>query len=130
MGDDKFYYKMRPYSYLYDGVLYEEKNDAHLAWGNITSAFRWNHQFSNKLFSNLIATYSHYDFNVRNYQETIQTSDTGVFRNIMGVEYLSGIDDWAVKLDFDYLPSPNHYVKFGAHYTYHTFKPGATSLIN
>tara|TARA_Y100001954_G_scaffold55795_2_gene60012 strand:- start:1846 stop:4209 length:2364 start_codon:yes stop_codon:yes gene_type:complete len=127
MGDDKFYYKMRPYSYLYDGVLYEEKNDAHLAWGNITSAFRWNHQFSNKLFSNLTATYSHYDFNVRNYQETIQTSDTGVLRNIMGVEYLSGIDDWAVKLDFDYLPSPNHYVKFGAHYTYHTFKPGATS---
>jgi hypothetical protein len=40
------------------------------------------------------------------------------------MEYLSGIDDWAGKLDFDYLPSPSHYVKFGIGNIYHTFKPG------
>ena len=34
-----------------------------LEYGNITSTFRWNHLFSEKLFSNTILTYSRYSFN-------------------------------------------------------------------
>ncbi|MBT7039974.1 MAG: TonB-dependent receptor, partial [Bacteroidetes bacterium] len=63
-GDDKFYLKQKPYSYLYDGVLFTESSDAGLGWGNLTSALRWNHQFNNKLFSNLSLTYSQYDFDI------------------------------------------------------------------
>ena len=31
-------------------------------------------------------------------------------------------------MDFDYLPNPNHYVKFGLSDTYHTFYPGQMEL--
>ncbi|HIF15180.1 MAG TPA: TonB-dependent receptor, partial [Bacteroidetes bacterium] len=126
-GDDKFYYKVKPYSYLYDGVLYEDRMDADLAWGNITGALRWNHQFSNKLFSNMTATYSHYDFHISDYRESIVTDQGQINSEIFGIKYLSGIDDWTGKMDFDYLPDPDHYIKFGAHYIFHTFRPGATS---
>ena len=126
-GEDKFYYKVKPYSYLYDGVLYEDKMEADLAWGNVTSALRWNHQFNNKLFGNFTATYSHYNFHISNYQESIITDQGQVSSEIFSIKYLSGIDDWSGKIDFDYLPDPNHYIKFGGQYIYHTFRPGATS---
>ena len=42
--------------------------------------------------------------------------------------YFSGIEDYGAKIDFDYLPNPNHYIRFGANYTYHTFSPGAMEL--
>ena len=38
--------------------------------------------------------------------------------------YFSGINDVAGKIDFDFLPSPDHYVRFGANAILHTFKPG------
>ena len=28
--------------------------------------------------------------------------------------YFSGIEDYGTKIDFDYLPSPEHHVRFGA----------------
>ena len=122
-GDDKFYLKQKPYSYLYDGVLFTESSDAGLGWGNLTSALRWNHQFNNKLFSNLSLTYSQYDFDIHSNES--QVFDT--VNQSYSMQYLSGINDIAGKLDFDYLPGPNHFVKFGANAIYHTFKPGATA---
>ena len=38
------------------GFLYEDKMEADLAWGNVTSALRWNHQFNStfwKFYRNL-----------------------------------------------------------------------------
>ena len=42
---------------------FTSENDFGLDWGNITSSLRWNHLFSNKLFSNTTLTYSKYQFN-------------------------------------------------------------------
>jgi len=42
------------------------------------------------------------------------------------IGYKSGIEDITFKLDFDYLPHPNHDVKFGVEHTYHTFRPGVS----
>jgi len=117
----------KPSSYSYDGIIYEEKINANLGWGNLTAAFRWNHRLSNKMFSNLTLTYSQYKFFVKFLGEQIATSATGITTNIFSLKYLSGINDWAAKIDFDYLPAPNHYIKFGLSNIYHTFKPGATS---
>ncbi|MBL6964493.1 MAG: TonB-dependent receptor [Bacteroidetes bacterium] len=124
MGDDKFYLTQKPYSYLYDGVLFTESADAGLGWGNLTSALRWNHQFSNKLFSNLSITYTQYDFDVHEEESHAQ----GPVNESFSMKYVSGINDLAAKLDFDFLPNPNHFVKFGANAIYHTFKPGATAI--
>ena len=48
--------------------------------------------------------------------------------SFFGFEYFSGIYDWSLKYDFDYIPSPQHYLKFGVGATYHTFEPGATQF--
>lgn len=125
-GDDKFYQKQKPYSYLYDGVVFTDKSEANLGWGNITSALRWNHQFNSKLFSNTSLTYSNYKFSVKDYMENIREDDTGVTKEINSLKYFSGIEDFAGKIDFDYLPSPDHYVRFGLNNIYHTFKPGVS----
>lgn len=42
-------------------------------------------------------------------------------------DYRSGIHDWSFHTDFDYMPVPDHHVKFGVSYLYHTFRPEVTT---
>ncbi len=93
-------------------------------WGNLITALRWNNQISPKLFMNTTLTYS--DFQtvfLAEEKEVLKDTTNGFF-----VKYKSGIRDLAAKLDFDYIPSPNHYVKFGASYINHTYFPGAINF--
>lgn len=100
---------------------------AGLDWGNITSALRWNRMWSNKLFSNTTVTYSRYKFNTGFGAEQIDVLDNGQReRTAAAFEYISGIEDFAGKIDFDYIPSPNHYIRFGAGITNHKFEPGVS----
>jgi outer membrane cobalamin receptor len=127
-GSDKFYLKQDPYTYLFDGDLFTEESNSGLGWGNVTSALRWNHQFSNKLFSNTTLTYSQYNFKVNEFMQEIAETDSGTFSEVNSLEFLSGIEDFAAKIDFDYIPDPDHYIRFGISNTYHTFKPGASTI--
>ncbi len=99
-----------------------------LGYGNITSMLRWNHLFSEKLFSNTTLTYSRYSF----YTDFgLSASQSNVFGNELvdiNFGYLSGIEDIGGRIDFDYAPNPNHDIKFGASYTHHHFFPGETDL--
>ena len=124
MGQDKFYNNVKPYEYLYDGTVYTEESKAGLQWGNIISALRWNHQWNKKLFSNTAITYSNYDFDVHQFQQKITKSDSGTNTEMNSLKYFSGIEDVLAKVDFDFLPNPNHYIRFGVSNIYHTFKPG------
>ncbi len=90
-------------------------------WGNVTAAFRWNYMITNKLFANTTITHSRYKFD-------FDTEFEDVFNNTrdkFSARYFSGIYDWAGKVDFDYIPNPNHYIKFGINATNHTYEPGA-----
>jgi hypothetical protein len=91
----------------------------YLKWGNTLGAARWNHVFNNKLFCNTSVTFTKYHFGVGQEVKDL-LNDTK-----QSSSYLSGINDWAGKINFDYVPAPNHYVKYGANYIYHTFKTGA-----
>ena len=44
------------------------------------------------------------------------------------LRYRSGIRDWGLKLDFDYIPNPAHYIRFGGSSTLHTYSPGAAQI--
>ncbi|MEX0883267.1 MAG: TonB-dependent receptor, partial [Cyclobacteriaceae bacterium] len=44
--------------------------------------------------------------------------------NVYSEQYFSGIRDWAVKSDFDYIPNPDHYIRFGTNVIFHKFSPG------
>ena len=59
-------------------------------WGNISGTLRWNHLFSEKLFSNTSLIFSDYDYVVK-----ILNSE-----NTFGVT--SGIRDINLKTDFQY----------------------------
>jgi hypothetical protein len=127
-GDDRFYRNQDPYSYLYDGTIYTSEMKSGLGWGNITASARWNHQFTNKLFANTLLTYSNYNYDVNQYASSIEESGEGIVSEINSMKFLSGIEDFGAKLDFDYIPSNAHYLRFGGNYIYHTFRPGATAL--
>lgn len=99
------------------------REDFGLKWGNVITAFRWNHIVNNKLFSNTTLTYSRYRFLVG-----VDSEERGNSQQKSKIEYLSNIYDWAGKVEFDYLPNPNHYIKFGGGNTYHTFTPGVNTF--
>ena len=110
----------------YDWENIKSVTEFGLGWGNITSAFRWNHLWGKKLFSNATLTYSNYKF----FLETrIREDDTNLntFQDFT-FGYDSGIEDFSGKIDFDYRPSPAHKVEFGANFIYHIFKPGIFNL--
>ncbi len=96
-----------------------------LWWGNLTMATRWNHVWTNKLFSNTTLTYSQFKFTTGANNVFEYTDGNDDFnRESFALRYLSGIDDIAAKIDFDYYPNPRHYIRFGASAINHTFAPG------
>jgi len=118
-GKDKAYVKAKD---TYGGDSYSTDFDLH--WGNLTSALRWNHIFNSKLFGNLTFTYSDYRFVTAIYDEWNYNNE----QQEWAVEYLSGIEDLALKIDMDYSPLPSHNIKFGASGIYHVFKPGVSAF--
>jgi hypothetical protein len=85
--------------------------NVNIPWGNATTSLRWNHLFSSKLFMNVSAIFSDYNFSFGAEQQGFE------FR------LFSGITDYNAKVDFSFYPDVRHSVKFGTNYTYHTFTP-------
>ena len=102
---------------------YAEEYNNRLGWGNITSALRWNHLWTSKLFSNTSMTYTRYklDVGTRFKNEDSVNMDLEEF----SLDYDAGIYDWALRQDFDYYPNPNHFIRFGVSAVNHSFEPGA-----
>ncbi|MCA0270440.1 MAG: TonB-dependent receptor [Bacteroidetes bacterium] len=101
----------------------KERTDGAFGWGNVTGALRLNHVFSPRLFANLTATLSRYGFDVDMREETRTATETEGY----AMRYRSSIRDLGVRVDFDYVPSPLHYVRAGMSITQHHFSPGAFS---
>ncbi len=123
-GLDKFYFK-DVYKDNLGGDIYESSTAGRLAWGNNTGVMRWNHQFTSKLFSNATVNFSKYLFDIGVSDETIQGTLPVIDTFSANLRYFSGIRDWSGKLDFDFIPAPNHFIKFGLGSTWHKFTPGA-----
>lgn len=97
-------------------------------WGNTVSAFRWNHLFNPKLFANTTLTYSQLLTDI--YYGTVDSvvylnTDKTVFKEFEHGLYHSSIKDLGARIDFDYLWTPAHTLRFGANITQHRFNPGA-----
>ena len=122
-GNDKAYAESQ---YAYKNEFRNSQNEENLSlrWGNITTAIRWNSIVTNKLFSNVTATYSQYKFRVSADAMEIVTEQDSIRSEFYHTEYSSGIRDFAMKLDLDYIPNPNHFIKFGGQVIHHRFTPG------
>jgi len=117
-GNDKAYSK---YNFENQDVKSESKYK--LRWGNITTALRWNYIFTKNLFSNTRVSYSRYQFLVG---EKEDNRFDGVDQSFE-FSYFSGIDDLTASIDFDYIPLPKHYIRFGISNIYHRFNPGVNA---
>ena len=121
-GRDKAYYRHDSKN-TYENETTQTKDKFSIGWGNITTALRWNYVFSNRLFANTTITYSRYQFDVME-NKVNKNLTTGKIGDTFGLDYKSGIEDFAFKMDFDYFPSPNHRIKYGGNFIDHTFRPG------
>ena len=79
-------------------------------YGNSTLNVRWNHLYSDKLFSNLSLIYSDYYY--------------GLTLDFVGFQYDSGIKNYNIKYDFKNYISDKLKLNFGANAIYYDFNPG------
>lgn len=82
-------------------------------WGNATATLRWNHLFSDKLFSNTSLIFSDFKYGF----------ELEFFGNDR-FKYRSGIRDYNFKTDFDFFMNPKNEIRFGANVILHDFDPG------
>ena len=122
-GDDKAYSNYED-TWTNNGQTTTDRTSAQLKWGNTITAIRWNHMVSNKIFMNTTLRYSKYRFLVGADDEVITTAGGTSTTDAFSYAYISGIEDWSGKVDFDWVPNPNHFVRFGAGDIYHTYTPG------
>ena len=97
-------------------------------WGNITTALRWNHVHDRRLFSNLTLTYSRYRFRLGEANDVLAISNGVSTRSFTNKVRVSDIQDWAGRVDYDYLPAPRHHLRFGGGVIHHRFRPGSVAL--
>lgn len=100
-----------------DDALYNETKGIsyNIKFGNSAATLRWNHLFGQKLFLNTSLIYN-------TYEQDIATIQDNFFSQVV-----SGINDVNGKMEFQYFPSLNHEIRFGAHYTNHRFLSGGKS---
>lgn len=79
-------------------------------YGNATVNLRWNHLFSEKLFSNLSLIYSDYYY--------------GLDLDFIGFKWDSGIKNYNVKYDFKNYISDKFKLNYGVNGIYYEFNPG------
>ncbi|NNF20269.1 MAG: TonB-dependent receptor [Flavobacteriaceae bacterium] len=79
-------------------------------YGNSVFNFRWNHIFSDRLFSNLSLIYSDYYY--------------GLELDFVGFRWNSGIQNFNLKYDFKHYLTDALQVNFGLQNTYYRFNPG------
>lgn len=82
-------------------------------YGNSVGNFRWNHLFSDKLFSNLSLIYSDYYY--------------GLKLDFIGFNWNSGIQNFNFKYDLKHYVNNNLQINYGINNIYYNFNPGEIS---
>ena len=127
-GKDNFYDEKSTIESFIDLSQLQEKRQEELDWGNTIASFRWNHLFKNKLFSNTTLTYSRFNFKTISFNGVEEIMEEEKKLDYIFNRYNSVIEDFAAKIDFDYIPNTNHYIKFGASIIKHDFDPAVITL--
>lgn len=79
-------------------------------YGNALVNLRWNHIFSDNLFSNVSAIYSNYNY--------------GLKVNFAGLDWKSTIENYNLKYDFKHYLSDKLNLSYGVNSIYYDFNPG------
>ena len=90
--------------------VFEINDSFENTYGNSVLNFRWNHLFSDKLFSNLSVIYSDYYYDL--------------VLNFVEFDWKSGIRNFNLKYDFKHYISNNLKLEYGLNSIYYSFDPG------
>jgi hypothetical protein len=90
--------------------VFEISDSFENTYGNAVINFRWNHLFSDKLFSNLSLIYSDYDYDLK--------------LNFVEFDWTSGISNFNIKYDLKHYLSNNFKLQYGLNSIYYKFNPG------
>ncbi|MBT8233322.1 MAG: TonB-dependent receptor [Saprospiraceae bacterium] len=82
-------------------------------WGNATGTLRWNHLFSEKLFSNLTFYYSDYDYSI-NFGDEVNNK----------FDWNASVVNYSLKPEFNLFLNPQNLIRFGAQAIAYKFEPG------
>jgi TonB dependent receptor/CarboxypepD_reg-like domain/TonB-dependent Receptor Plug Domain len=82
-----------------------------LQWGNGTGTLRWNHIFTNRLFSNTSLIFSNYNYHI-NQQNGANN-----------VTLFSQIRDWNIKEELQWYFNEKHSFRMGVNSIFHTMRP-------
>jgi len=82
-------------------------------WGNATTTLRWNHLFSDKLFSNFTAFYSNYDYELKFGEDSSNRFD-----------WNAKIINYSLKPEFSWYLNPDNLITFGGQGIAYVFEPG------
>ena len=85
-------------------------------YGNAVFNLRWNHIFSDNIFTNLSVIYSDYYY--------------GLNLNFVGFNWDSGIKNLNIKYDFNHYINDRLQLKYGIQNTYYEFNPGEIEPID
>lgn len=88
-------------------------------WGNATGTFRWNHLFTDRLFSNFTAFYSNYDYSLA-FGET----------ELDKFQWTSQISTYNFKPEFTYFINTDNELSFGGDLAIYQFDPAEASAVS
>jgi hypothetical protein len=90
-----------------------------LSWGNTMVAFRWNHKFGSKMFSNMTLYSTNYSYIEKfEFKEKTDTSNRNIYN-----ELFTGVRDLGFKYDFSYFINSKIDLNFGVNSIFHRFTP-------
>lgn len=122
-GNDRFGLDDEYESPSRDEIRIDSKEETRMKWGNTIGTLRWNHVFGRRLFSNTTAFINSYHGSFG--QSSLNDYHGKVLNGYLEerFRFSSGVFDVGAKTDFDWNPTPEHSVKFGAAVTSHRYHP-------
>lgn len=91
--------------------IFGQKGSGDIGFGNKTATLRWNHLFTDKLFTNFTLVTAQYNYSL----SMIQSGSDYYWKSQML--------DYTAKVDFTYYLNPNNEVKWGISSTFHDLEP-------
>lgn len=98
---------------------YTSQSNQDWGWGNTILAMRLNSAIKSNMFINATLAYNRYNYQTNVGESYIQNKET----NTNKLAYISGIEDYSLDVDYEYVPSNNHFLRAGVKVVSHLFRP-------
>ncbi len=102
----------------------DEYSEGDLGWRNMTATARWNRVYGSRFFSNTLLGLTRYRLGTDRevIQQPVNDRSTTLF--FKESNFTSGITDVIGRIDFDFIPNPQHYIRFGLGGIMHAYHTG------